>query len=362
MLYLIIVMSAIFAMASLALDYGRVQLAKTELQTATDAAARWAVQWIPAGKNVAITKLNQAAADNKVNGVSPTFVAENVDVGSWNETTRVFTPNASPQNAVRVKAVVTVPLALGPMIGMNSCRVGASAVAKCVPMGVIGMNLFDVKNNGFIGSYNSDVTTTPTIATASNKAVVLSNGQINAGNNSKMNGDFYTGPAGVVDTEWTIAGATKKLATSVVAPSAPSWSPAANPGGLTNGNYTHGGGTLNAGTYWFTGLTVNGNLTFNGPATVIVNGNISIGGNSVTAQGGIPSNLKIYQVGANRTFTAANNGSVKAVVLAPTSDLNAQNGFKFYGMCVFETIDVHNNAEFYFDESNGSAQQLALVQ
>ena len=47
MLYVVTVMSVMVGFASLAIDFGRVQLAKSELRTAVDAVARYALKGAP---------------------------------------------------------------------------------------------------------------------------------------------------------------------------------------------------------------------------------------------------------------------------------------------------------------------------
>jgi Flp pilus assembly protein TadG len=61
-LYMVLIMTVLFAFASLAMDYGKVQLVKSELRTATDVACKWGVQWVNAGKAKALTHVNDAAA------------------------------------------------------------------------------------------------------------------------------------------------------------------------------------------------------------------------------------------------------------------------------------------------------------
>jgi Flp pilus assembly protein TadG len=47
LVYSLILMGVLIALASMAVDYGRTQVAKTQLQAAADAAARAAVQQLP---------------------------------------------------------------------------------------------------------------------------------------------------------------------------------------------------------------------------------------------------------------------------------------------------------------------------
>jgi Flp pilus assembly protein TadG len=64
--YVAIVLVAVMAIASLAVDLGRAQCAKTELHRAAYAAARYGATGIDDG--TAITKAIAAAADNLVDG------------------------------------------------------------------------------------------------------------------------------------------------------------------------------------------------------------------------------------------------------------------------------------------------------
>jgi Flp pilus assembly protein TadG len=361
-LYVVIIAVALFAFASLAMDYGSVQLAKTELRIATDNAARYGVKWVSGGKSKSLGYANTAAADNTIRGQSLSISSGNFDVGSWNTTARVFTANGSPRNAVRVSTSVQVPLAWGNFIGRSTCTVRASSVARCMPVGFVGLNSVDFKNNTYIGSYDPSVLTNPTQLTANSNASLASNGSIGAMNNGNIKGDVYVGPGGTVASGWTITGGTSTLASAIPAPADPAWNPVGNPG-ATPAAYTNttDGAVLPGGTYWFTSFTTaNGRaLSFTGPATLYVNGNIDLGGN-LTAYQSLPSNLKIYQIGAGHTFTAG--ATVVAHIIAPNVDFTTRNNFKLCGMCVFKTITVKNNGEFFFDETSGAVEALAIVQ
>jgi hypothetical protein len=289
-----------------------------------------------------------------VNGLTHTFAAGDVQVGSWNEQTRVFTNNGTPRNAVRLSTVAVVPLMLGNVIQKPSVTVRATAVAKVAGRGgMTSLNGFEFKNNGFVGSYDSSLTTTPTEASAGGNVSLATNGNIEFQNNGTINGDLLLGPGGSVDGGWTITGTTTNQNTAIVPPAEPAWAPAANPGSITNGDYTHTGGTLLGGTYWFTSLTVNAPLTFSGPATVYINGNVTMDANNspITAYNSRPANLTIYQIGPDRTFTAKNNTTITAVVIAPRTAFEAQNKIDFYGQFVFSSVLLKNTANFFFDES-----------
>jgi Flp pilus assembly protein TadG len=87
---------------SFAVDLGRVQSAKTQLQMVADAAARYAAQGI--GDGTYLTKAQAAALANVVDGQPLTLSSGDVQLGVWDTATRTFTATASNPNAVRVVA------------------------------------------------------------------------------------------------------------------------------------------------------------------------------------------------------------------------------------------------------------------
>src|SRR5687768_7398049 len=267
MLYVLALLTVIFALASFAVDYGRVQLAKTQLQAATDDAAKYAVLSVKSGKNTVLTRANAAAAENTVDGVAPSFALADVQIGSWNAATRVFTNEGKPYNAVKLSGMQVIPLMLGSVVQKPSVTIRVSAVARTSSLGgVIGLNGIVFHNNAFVGSYDSSVTTTPTEASAGSNATVYSNALIEGKNNGTIKGDILYGPDGSYSASWNVTGSTTELQSNITLPAVPAWNPTANPGSIPQ-NYTHNGGALNGGTYWFSSLTINGPLSFNGPAT-----------------------------------------------------------------------------------------------
>jgi len=366
MLYVLALLTVIFALASFAVDYGRVQLAKTQLRATTDDAAKWGALAIKSGKNTVLSRCNAAAAENKVDGVTPSYALTDVQLGSWNSATRVFTNEGKPYNAVKLTGTQVVPLMLGSIVQKPSVTIRVTAVARTTSLGgVIGLDGIVFHNNAFIGSYDSSVTTAPTEADANSNAQVYSNALIEGKNNGTIKGDLLYGPSGSTSVSgWTVTGSTTALQSNISMPAIPAWSPTTNPGGVTNGNYVHNGGALNGGTYWFDSLTINAPLTFNGPATVHVNGNVVVDGNSsdITAYESRPPNLTIYQHGADRTFTTKNSFVAKAIIVAPTSAFEAQNKADFYGLIIFKQITLKNTARIFFDETAAIERAAALVQ
>lgn len=135
-------LSAVVGMGSFAVDFGRVQLVKTEMRRAADVAAR-------AGANALDVSSAQARADaiawSKKNYVNNTAMVDSgiaVTVGFWNTGNRTFTatvPNGQIANAVRVQlsrpaaGPESLPLIWGNVLGVNGVQIKAEAIAMLEP-------------------------------------------------------------------------------------------------------------------------------------------------------------------------------------------------------------------------------------
>jgi len=93
-------MTVMIGIAALAVDYGQVSLVKTELQGAADAAALNGLTGLQGG--TAVTAAQAAALENTASGAAVSVPSSDVQVGNWAPSTKVFTVNGSPSNAVRV--------------------------------------------------------------------------------------------------------------------------------------------------------------------------------------------------------------------------------------------------------------------
>jgi Flp pilus assembly protein TadG len=380
LIYMTAAMVVFVAIVSLAVDVGHARVVRNSLQHAADAAARYAATGLSSGgvttaQNNAVTAAGNNKADNTSVVVDPN---NDVEFGTWDSTNRTFTvltgSARSSANAVRVTCRRTaargnpVPLWFAAVIGKTTADVTVQSIASLnssAVSGFVGFGDIDVGNNTFFGSYNSSVTTTPTQGSAGNKAQVGSNGTITGGNNSTISGNVTLGPSGSV-SGLSVSGSQQTQSGGLAAPSLPTWSPQANPGGIPQVYTASSNTTLPGGSYWFTSLTVNGSLTFSGPATLYINGDADVEGGSVGPSSGIPANLTIYQYGSHTFGDASANGmSVTANIVAPGSTFAAKNNLNFYGSAIFSTISVKNNANFFYDQSSGSAgggSSVSLVQ
>lgn len=143
MLYALMALPVVIGAAMFAVDWGRVVLAQDELQTAADAAARYAAVGVVTSSSKSTTAYSQALAvcnDLRVDGRPITLQTTDVQVGIWNDQTRTFTPsnaNNSTIDAVKVTVRQTlggngsVPL-LSQMIGGGERTITRSAVARAI--------------------------------------------------------------------------------------------------------------------------------------------------------------------------------------------------------------------------------------
>src|SRR5437588_12656390 len=95
MIYNMIALTALMGFCSLAVDWGRVQVGKTQLRRAADAAARYGATGISDG--TAVARAIAAAKDNVVDGSPLVLQPGDVEVGNWLPGVG-FTANAGPLN------------------------------------------------------------------------------------------------------------------------------------------------------------------------------------------------------------------------------------------------------------------------
>jgi Flp pilus assembly protein TadG len=367
-LYVALATTVLVGLAVLAVDVGRMQLAKGELQRVADAAARAGAAGLTTSSTQARNDAISIAAANTVDGSSLSLSTSDIEIGSWSEST--FTPGGTPSNAVRVTARRTAasgnPLLLtfARVFGQTHTDLTASSIAYVEsgePGGLIGLNSIKFKNNFFIGSYSSNTTTTPAKASAGHDAMMGSNGSIDGKNNNKLQGDAQLGPSGDIGGV-TVTGSIKTLASPIAAPEMPEWSPGVNPGGISQNYTVSSNQTLPGGTYWFTKLTVNATLTFSSPATVHVNGDVDIN-SSLRPSSLKPADLTIYQHGAKKFGDSKNNNTdIIATIIAPEATMVFKNNFTLRGSAICKDIEFKNNAEIFYDTALGGASGGSSIQ
>jgi hypothetical protein len=342
-----------------AVDYGRAQLVRMQLQSCADGAARAGASGIPTSLAEARIRARQVGSLNKADGKPITFQDADFTFGKWNtDTNAIDAATGMAIDAVEVIARRAVPLAFGQMFGKSSTDVSARAVCKVTrgrPAGFIGLNGFDAKNNIFLGGFQEAPNFKPTTGTATGAGAVGTNGALNLKNNQNMNGYVFLGPTATYShTEPTPV----RLSTPIASPTIPPMPKGQNPDNISHSLKISGTTILPGGTYWFNSLSIAGTVTFSDAATVFVNGDVDLQG-EIHAYQDMPSNLTVYVVGNNRTFgdsKANGNANTYAIignVIAPTADFTMKNNLRFTGAGIFKTITTKNNAEFFYDEALG---------
>src|SRR4051812_28819908 len=83
-IYAILVMTALCMILSLAVDYGRAQLVKTELRRAADAAARAAAGSLPGNLSAATASAKDIASRNLADGTACVLdPSQDIQYGIW---------------------------------------------------------------------------------------------------------------------------------------------------------------------------------------------------------------------------------------------------------------------------------------
>lgn len=138
-----LVMSTMFAMVAFAIDCGVIALARNELQNAADAGACAGASALSRGTSTATSHAVNTASANRADGHSLSVLSSDIDIGTWDFYSRSFTPlspfsDAQP-TAVQVTCVLSssrgtaVRLFFGPLLGVSSVHLSASAVALKIP-------------------------------------------------------------------------------------------------------------------------------------------------------------------------------------------------------------------------------------
>jgi Flp pilus assembly protein TadG len=143
-IYMLVYMVVLSAFCSLAVDLGRVQLAKTELRRAADGAARAGAAGIPTDISTATALALQYGMLNKVDG-SPLVldIGQDIEYGKWDMTNRTFTksndPDSTSVNSIHVTARRTaarnnaIPMLFMSLLGFRQCDVTAESIVMVIP-------------------------------------------------------------------------------------------------------------------------------------------------------------------------------------------------------------------------------------
>ncbi len=381
--YIAVGMAVVCGFMSLAVDYGRAQMAKTELRRAADSAALASATAL--GSNSTVQDLAvQYAASNKCDGVN-VAVDRNLDVDfiSWDTTTRTYTVLSGAAqanaNAVRVWCRRTtgrqnaIPLFFMQLLGRSTCDVSASSIAAVIPpgYGMVGLNSITMKGNASASYWSSTGTV------SGNAGNIASNGNISSTGSSVISGTVWKGSA--ANVTGVTANSIKNLPQVLTYPN-PNPSPYTfnnNSNGNITGTYSLPGthdfniganktATLNGGVYVFRSVTINSGATLNvsAPSTIYFSGTFTMSGNATTSANA-PKNLTIIAATISGSgpgnMNIGSGSALYATIMAPQSDITLSGNGSIYGSIVGKSINMTGNSSIYYDLSDPNVAGLGVI-
>jgi Flp pilus assembly protein TadG len=385
LIYVAIVTVAICAVGSLAMDYGRAQVVKTELRRAADAAAMAALQEIQSGNGITAAQ-NSAiavAAANLADG-SPVVVDATLDIefGTYDNQTDTFTTVTGTSRSTATAMHITcrrtaargnaVNLVLGPVIGKNSVDVSAdSVVALNTPdkFGFVGLDWVS-SNDVDMDSYDSSQGAYGG-ANHYGNASIASNGNLTFAAGCKIRSEAHPGVGGSITKDGAthlgtdapgnsgnypiLSPVTANLGGSLYYPlvTAPTTNDNANIASKldSNNNFSISADyNMPAGTYVVNNFTCNTHkITGMGAITIYASGNVTFN-KDVTAYLTDTHNFIVYGTASGATINQSQaGGAFYGSIYAPLADvlLNSDN---FYGQAIGKTLTM-TGKKVHYDES-----------
>jgi hypothetical protein len=368
-------MVALLGFCSLAVDLGRVQAVKTQLEIACDAAARAGAANLSSGWSAVQSASYYMAQANTADG-SPVAINSNTNIAllDWPSTTALSSAQIASANAVQVNASLSVPLLFAQVLGMPTATVHASSTAYANTTaasgayGIVGLTSATF-TGGSTDSYNSSLGTYAS-QTPGTQGSVASNGQITVDSGSTIHGNVYY--AGSAPTINSVGGVCTGSQTYVGPNKISETTPSAPPGATSLGNiditYSALNQTLTSGNYTCTGITVDSGctLTINattGPVNIYCSGSVAGNGGNIAVTGNIPNNFHLYMT--NSSSVQMNSGSYWYMVIdAPLSSVSLTASAALYGSVISATLTVDSSTNIHYDQAlgtNGSGQSTTTI-
>lgn len=361
---------------ALGVDYARAQLAKTELERTSQAAARYALTGLVDGTHLA--KANWIGQHNPADGKAVAFAAADVEPGVWNATTKTFTPGGGAPTAVRTTARRIVPMVFGGWGGKSSFTVTSRCVVRfnVLGYGLVGLDAVTMSGSTTASYWANGETG------ALNQGNIASNGNITLGNATTVYGNTEVG-VGMSVIGGNVIGTKSTLSQPLSFPNG-----SASPYGPSNNNnslipsWAYSSGTqqfdlganqalsLPGGNYYFStfNMEAGATLTLTGPVTIYCYNSLKMNGNTTTNLNR-PSNLKIVMVpnpnngNPPGTVTIGSTSSLYANIYAPQSDVSISGNGSIYGSVLGKTINMSGNGSVYYDMSlNAENGTLSMVE
>lgn len=408
----------VIAFLAFSIDFGQLAVAESNLQNAADAAALSAARALPNRELAIAAAIEWAEKNNTGTSGTPLVSTEDIEIGTWDEETALFTVVPEGDNttldAVRVTCHRTaergnsIRLFFAPVIGTNNASVMASAIARrdrtsCG--GIIGLLkiYFNDRVSGhftFTDSYDSGQGEYGSW-NASNNGDICTNGVLRLRGNTFINGDakWWENAATPSVAAWQVSGDFIAFQNQLVFSDI-------NPGNAANQNnnsllnqsnngvdlldnqkFQLGSSepgppdsiTLPPGTYYFTEMSLfnDSTITLTGPTRIYVEGTIDLRYGNIDNVNEKPIDLQIYPMGNNKFCYLPLFGELHAVIYTTKSYVQVNTpgedvDLEFFGKIlakriVFFDVISHIDESVDFDDLEaGKAQHgtsgITLVQ
>jgi hypothetical protein len=373
-LYLAVLMSVLIGFTSLGVDWAEVQLAKTQLLAASDAASRAAAanisNGVTAAQNAAVLYGGYNAVAGTAFVVNPT---DDIDFGTWSTSSKTFTvltgSARSGANAIRVWGRRTTPngnpvkLTFGPLIGASTIDMQVQSIAYLPPgtgtFGLVGLNSANMTGNSTTDSYNA-ASGPYSSSSAGMSGFVASNGNMNITGNTTIKNNIYMQAGQGLSASGSASYGTRETLSSTLVwptPSAGSYASSNNNSSIgmpTNGaNLNWSSGTLNipSGNYYLNTFNISGGtVNISSGVTLYMNGNFGLSGGTINTSGNLPANFEVKMVTA-AGVNISGNSSLYADIQAPTSPINISGGSTIYGRLIGSSLSISGNTSIHVDTS-----------
>ena len=366
--YALILIIALSAIASLAVDLGRVFLVKAQLRATADAAALAGGQLLLSDPAAARAAAIDTAKANQANGAPVTLdPTADIEFVYWNDTTRTYQPatTSQPANAVRVVAHCSaargtaIDLPFAKLLGKDSCDAQGAAIALASPqryaaIGLDYITLSGTATNAYRAGTNSGFTDHGDIA---------SNGNITLSGGSLIQGNAFPGVGMQVKGGTThVTGYTTPLSHPLLYPRGTAGDAATNNNNgaipswcLKNNSIVLSGGQsvqIQGGTYYLNSITISGSstITFTGPAKVYLTGNLTLSG-STNTNGNLPRNLSIVLLNPSTKLSLSGSSYIYADLYAPLSPIDISGSTQIFGSLVGKSLTISGSSSIHKDLS-----------
>ncbi len=365
-MYAVLATATILGFTSFAVDWGKMLVARAELQTVADASALAAIAQLPNLNHARLVAID-TACENATAGCTNSVTTDDVVIGRWDTQAETFTAGNQDANAVRVIAARSaargnaVQPSLAQAIGIKSLDVSTHAIAFIDhpdTHGIVGLDYFRAQGVLTVNSYPTQ-----------NRAQIASNGDITLNllgliGITSIKGDAQPGigkqiKKPLIGFLTNITGNTAPLTHTlnypkVVADKYITTNDNAHLPNLSNRDFTAAILTdVPAGTYYVDDFTLLANvlLRINGPTTFYVTGKTTILG-SVLVASNDAANFRIRVIGDEPVDLVANT-AIYCDLYAPESPIRITAGVGYFGGLIGKSIDILATSFIFYDERLG---------